>query len=349
MASTKEYRLLCLENPLLDIQAVGNDALLEKYGLKANDAILADPNSNHLDLYEDLLNNYDAKLIAGGAAQNTARGAQYMLPPNSVVYLGGAGDDKYAAILRDACKQAGLRVEYRVDPSIPTGRCGVVITGHNRSMCTDLGAANHYDLEHLKRSDIWALVENAEAYYVGGYHFTVCPPAIMELAKQAAANNKPFILSLSAPFIPQFFKDPLDASAPYWDYVIGNETEAEAYADSHGLGIKDVKEIAKALANLPKANPQRKRVAVITQGTEPTVVAVQGENEVKEYPVHVISKDEINDTNGAGDAFAGGFCAGIVEGRPLQDCVDMGQWLASLSIRELGPSYPFPKHTYSRQ
>jgi adenosine kinase len=160
----------------------------------------------------------------------------------------------------------------------------------------------------------------------------------MELAKQAASNNKPLILSLSAPFICQFFKDPLDESAPYWDYVIGNEGEAEAYADSHGLGIKDVKEIAKALANLPKANSQRKRVAVITQGTEPTIVAVQGEDEVKEYPVHAISKEEINDTNGAGDAFAGGFCAGIVEGRPLDECVDMGQWLALLSIKELGPS-----------
>jgi adenosine kinase len=42
--------------------------------LKANDAILAQ--EKHMGLYEDLLNNYDAKLIAGGAAQNTARGAQ---------------------------------------------------------------------------------------------------------------------------------------------------------------------------------------------------------------------------------------------------------------------------------
>ncbi|KLU83551.1 adenosine kinase, partial [Magnaporthiopsis poae ATCC 64411] len=87
MASTKEYRLFCLENPLLDIQASGDEALLNKYGLKANDAILAE--EKHLGIYEDLLNNYDAKLIAGGAAQNTARGAQYMLPPNSVAYVGG--------------------------------------------------------------------------------------------------------------------------------------------------------------------------------------------------------------------------------------------------------------------
>ena len=39
------------------------------------------------------------------------------------------------------------------------------------------------------------------------------------------------------------------------------------------------------------------------------------------------------------DAFAGGFVAGIVEGKSLEESVDMGQWLASLSITELGPSY----------
>jgi adenosine kinase len=344
MAATKDYRLVCLENPLLDIQAVGDEALLEKYGLKANDAILAE--EKHQGIFEDLLNNYDAKLIAGGAAQNTARGAQYILAPNSVVYIGGVGDDKYAAILHDAVKQVGLRVEYRVDPKEQTGRCGVVITGHNRSMVTELGAANHYDLDHLKKPEVWSLVENAEAYYVGGYHFTVCPPAIMELATQAATRNKPFILSLSAPFICQFFKEPLDATAPYWDYIIGNETEAATYAESHGWETTDLKEIAKKLANLPKINTQRKRVAIVTQGTDPTLVAVQGEDEVKVYPVHVIAKDEIVDTSGAGDAFAGGFAAGVVDGKSLDESIDLGQWLARLSIKELGPSYPFPKQIY---
>jgi hypothetical protein len=51
-----------------------DEKLLEKYGLKANDAILAE--EKHMGLYEDLLQNHNAKLIAGGAAQNTARGAQ---------------------------------------------------------------------------------------------------------------------------------------------------------------------------------------------------------------------------------------------------------------------------------
>lgn len=119
MASSKEYALLCLENPLLGKQYLNgpynptnpnrqqktfkargkpstsspqipnsihfnfrrDEALLKKYGLKPNDAILAE--EKHMDLYEDLLQNHDAKLIAGGAAQNTARGTQvFHLRPN---------------------------------------------------------------------------------------------------------------------------------------------------------------------------------------------------------------------------------------------------------------------------
>lgn len=38
------------------------------------------------------------------------------------------------------------------------------------------------------------------------------------------------------------------------------------------------------------------------------------------------------------DAFAGGFAAGVVQGKPLEEAIDMGQWLACLSIQELGPS-----------
>ncbi|WPH03524.1 Hypothetical protein R9X50_00640400 [Acrodontium crateriforme] len=336
------YELLCLENPLLDIQAKGDEALLEKYGLKNNDAILAE--EKHMGIYAEL-ESRDAKLIAGGAAQNTARGAQYILPADSVVYFGCVGKDKYAETLLQANKEAGLAVRYRYDETAPTGRCGVVITGHDRSMCTDLAAANCYKIDHLKEN--WDVVEKSKAYYVGGYHLTVCVPAILALAEEAAKENKPFALSLAAPFIPQFFKEPLDQTAPYWDYVIGNETEAIAYADGHDLDTHDIPTIAKALANLPKKNTQRKRVAIITQGTDPTLIAVQGEDEVKSFPVRAIDKSEIVDTNGAGDAFAGGFFAGVVKGEKIETCVDMGHWLAALGLRELGPSYPFPKQTYT--
>ena len=168
-------------------------------------------------------------------------------------------------------------------------------------MCTHLAAANEYKIDHLKSSGIWSLVKKAHFYYVGGYHLTVCVPAIMALAEEAAAENKVFALGMGAPFIPQFFKEGLDQTAPYWDYVLMNETEAAAWAESHGSeGEKDVKKIARTIADLPKKNEKRKRTVIITQGTEETVVAIQGEQKLHTFPVHTIAKEEINDTNGAG-------------------------------------------------
>ena len=143
-----------------------------------------------MGIYEDLITKYSVKYLAGGAAQNAARGAAYMLPANSTVYVGCVGKDAQAEQLRDACIREGVRTEYRVDEEQPTGRCGVVITGHHRSMVTDLAAANHYKLEHLQSPEIWSLVEGAKVYYVGGFHLTVCVPAVLALAEHAAANNK---------------------------------------------------------------------------------------------------------------------------------------------------------------
>lgn len=171
------------------LTARSDQALLDKYGLKANDAILADP-EKHMGLYEDLIQNYNAVLIAGGAAQNTARGAAYILEPNSVVYIGCIGKDKYGETLEKISADAGVKTEYLYDEKTPTGRCGVVITGHNRSLCTDLAAANNYKLEHLKQDRIWKQVENAKVFYVGGFHLTVCVPAIKALAEEAASKNK---------------------------------------------------------------------------------------------------------------------------------------------------------------
>ena len=106
------------------------------------------------------------------------------------MYIGCVGKDKYGEILQETCNKAGLHTEYRVDETQPTGRCGVIITGHNRSLITHLAAANEYKLDHLKQPHIWALAEKAQVFYLGGFHLTVCVPAMLALAEEAAAKNK---------------------------------------------------------------------------------------------------------------------------------------------------------------
>lgn len=59
---------------------------------------------------------------------------QYVLPENSVIYVGSVGTDDLADQLRAANKKEGLREIYQIQPkgSEPTGACAVIITGHDR-------------------------------------------------------------------------------------------------------------------------------------------------------------------------------------------------------------------------
>ncbi|KAI5819861.1 adenosine kinase-like protein [Pyronema omphalodes] len=362
------YPLFCLGNPLLDIQATCDESMLKKYNLDPNGIVLVqkEDEPKYQGIYEDL-QQVEHVLLAGGAAQNAARGAQYVLPADSVVYVGCVGNDKAAEQLRHACSvEGGVRTEYLVDTTEPTGRCGVVITGDERSLVTQLAAANNYKVEHLQSPEIWKLVEAAKVYYVGGFHLTVCPEAILKLAEHAAATNKIFSMNLSAPFLCHVFKKQMDQTEGYWDYLIANESEALAYAGSHGIdsdAIKQVNEalaaklpvgaeiqtqalidIARHIAALPKVNTKRPRVVVFTQGTGSTVVVSSDSETASTYPVRKVAA--FKDSNGAGDAFAGGFLGGIVLGEDIETAVSRGQWLASLSIQELGPAYPKEKQTF---
>lgn len=57
-----------------------------------------------------------------------------------------------------------------------------------------------------------------------GFFLTVSPESILKVAKHASENDKIFCMNLSAPFISQFFKEPLMKIMPYVDILFGNET-----------------------------------------------------------------------------------------------------------------------------
>ncbi|KAI8901304.1 Ribokinase-like protein [Globomyces pollinis-pini] len=332
--------LFGIENPLLDISAVVKTELLTKYNLKDNDAILAE--DVHKPLYDELVKNYDVVYIAGGAAQNTLRGAQYLLPANSTVYAGAVGKDSNCEILKAAAKKDGLHTIYQLT-DLPTGRCAVLITGHHRCLVTDLQAANAFSIDHLEKPEVWNFVENAKFYYVGGYFLTVSPPSAMKIAKHSLDNNKTFSLNLSAPFVSQFFTQPLNELMPYVDVLFGNEAEAEAFSVSQNFNTTDVKEIALKAAALPKLS-SRPRLVVFTQGIHDTIVCYEGK--ISTFPIIAIEQSKIVDTNGAGDAFCGGFLSQFVQGKSHEQSVAGGHYLAHVVIQRTGPSFPETPHTF---
>lgn len=338
----ENFELVALGNPLLDMQIRNGEAMLEKYGLKANDAVLAD--EKQLAIYKDIVDNYDVTYVAGGAAQNAARCAQYVLPANSTAYLGCVGKDDLAKQLQAANDKEGLKSIYQFSDDQPTGSCAVVITGHNRSLCTNLGAAEKFTKSHLETAEAQQAIKNAKIFYLGGFFLTHGVESALVLAEEAKSRDVSFTMNLSAPFIPQFFTSQVDQVVPYADVVFGNESEAEAWAEAHKLESKDLKTIAQAIADFDAVTTKaQKRVVIITQGSQPTIVAKRGEKEQKVHETPKINPADIVDTNGAGDAFAGGVVGALVLGKSIDQAIDVGHKLGGMCIGQVGPILKFPK------
>uniref|UniRef100_A0A8D0L7F6 Adenosine kinase n=1 Tax=Sphenodon punctatus TaxID=8508 RepID=A0A8D0L7F6_SPHPU len=174
--------------------------------------------------------------------------------------------------------------------------------------------------------------------WMQGFFLTVSPEATLKVATQSSTHNKTFSLNLSAPFISQFYKEPLMKVMSYVDILFGNETEAASFAREQGFETEDIKEIARKAQALPKMNPKRQRIVVFTQGKDDTIMAT--ENEIRAFPVLISDQSEIVDTNGAGDAFVGGFLSQLVYDRPLTECIRAGHYAASVIIKRSGCTFP---------
>ena len=132
---------------------------------------------------------------------------------------------------------------------------------------------------------------------------------------------------------PQFFKSRLDGVLAYASFVFGNETEAAAWAETHNLAAgASIEAIACAISTQPFLGAGE-RTVVITQGAKPTVVAKGG---VVVHTVAVEPVAAIVDTNGAGDAFVGGFLAAVAKGKSLDLAAKVGNWAASVVIQRSG-------------
>ncbi|XP_032868541.1 adenosine kinase isoform X1 [Amblyraja radiata] len=342
--------LFGMGNPLLDICAVVDKDFLDKYGLKTNDQILAD--EKHKELFEELVKKFKVEYHAGGSTQNSVKVAQWMIqqPHKIATFFGCIGRDAFGDILKKKAEEAHVDAYYYEQTEQPTGTCAACITGDNRSanpfkklglrsLVANLAAANCYKKEkHLDNKENWQLVEKAKVYYIAGFFITVSADSILKVASHASESNKILGLNLSAPFISQFFKEDLMKIIPYVDILFGNETEAATFAREQGFETEDIKEIAKKAQALPKANKKRQRIIVFTQGKDDTIAAT-AEN-VAAYPVLDIKQDDIVDTNGAGDAFVGGFLSQLLYDQPLEECIRAGHYAANVIIQRSGCTFP---------
>uniref|UniRef100_A0A915D2Y1 adenosine kinase n=1 Tax=Ditylenchus dipsaci TaxID=166011 RepID=A0A915D2Y1_9BILA len=158
----------------------------------------------------------------------------------------------------------------------------------------------------------------------------------MHVAEHAAKENKYFVMNLAAPFVSEFYSTPLNAALPYVDILFANEEEVEAYSKTNQLGTTDLKGIALKIADMEKINKNHPRMVIVTQGPGSVIVASKGTTQEFDVP----AVENIVDTNGAGDAFCGGFLAEFVRGSPLEKCINCACHAAATVIQHQGCTFP---------
>ena len=309
-----QKHLFVIGNPLLDLQVESSDnTILDKYGLVAGGATLADEKT--MPIYDDLWKMDGLMTIPGGSGLNSARSANFMLKnqgsQNKVHYFGSISKDKKGATLEKCLKDEGVIGNFHYSTEAQTGTCAVIVVKKERSMVANLAAACKYQESHLAEN--MAALENASFIYSTSFFITSNVNALQTVGAFASDKNIPFGYNLSAVFLLQFELANVMKTLQYADFVFGNEHEAEAYATAHKMDGASNVDVAKAIAQSPKKNNQRKRVVIITQGPANVIVATCDPNsedknvEIKEFPVEPLAEAMITDTNGAGDAFVGGF------------------------------------------
>jgi sugar/nucleoside kinase (ribokinase family) len=137
----------------------------------------------------------------------------------------------------------------------------------------------------------------------------------------ARAKNRRIAFTLSDVFCVDGHRDDFQRlMAGPVDLIFANENEACA--------LYQTKDLTVAMA----AMEQHDCISVITRSEKGAVVLAGGERH--EVPAAKVSR--VVDTTGAGDLFAGGFMAAMVQGRSLPDCARTGCIAAAEIISHYG-------------
>ena len=368
----KKY-ISCFGCPMLDLVATVTKEFLDSNGLESDGNVMVD--QDRMPIYRDLYCKSTSGVteVVGGAAQNTARVCQWALSSaktvtdiddsvTDVLYqcvsVGCVGNDEHGRKLATCTAADGVRVEYAYHPSLATGVCAVLVNGENRCLVSNYGAWMEYPLEHL--DGIWdSVVQHSVIVYMSGFFVQSCSVAAQRLVDYALRNvsNTCICVNLSAEYVCKDSHAALINIIQYADVVFGNYSEAAAMgvatkcwsADANGDTLArnlccvhyHDNEACVCIKAVCGAVQSRHKTAVLTHGHDPVVMCTRSDDgslDLRRFPVPAV--ENVEDTNGAGDAFVAGYLCGIAANKSREHCVHLALACAARVIQECGCAVP---------
>ena len=312
---TARHHVLAIGNALVDVITAAPPEFLAERGI-AKGSMRLIPADEAETLYAAM---GPGREISGGSAANTVAGMAAL--GARPAFVGRIAQDQLGNVFAHDIRAAG--VDFTTAPSAggaPTGRCLIVVTPDgDRTMNTFLGAC-----QELSEADLDAAsVAAAEILYLEGYLWDPAAPraAMKKAIAVARANNRKVAFTLSDVFCVEGHRaDFQELLAGHVDLMFGNEHEVCALYQTQSLD--------EAMAELAK----HACIAVVTRSSQGAIVLEGGRR-------HIVAGEQVAkvvDSTGAGDMFAGGFMAAMIEGRSLPDCARVGCITAAEVISHYG-------------
>ncbi|ANZ37129.1 ribokinase [Lentzea guizhouensis] len=249
----------------------------------------------------------DTVVLPGGKGANTAVAAARV--GASVSLVGALGGDGYGSLLRESLESSGVGVELVKTSSRPTGIAYITVTPDGENSIVVSPGAN----TDVSASDVDAL--SFDGVQVLTCSLEVPLETVVHAIDAAAAAGVRTVLNLSP-----VAELPADTLARLTVLIV-NEHEAA--------------QLAPTWQDLLKLGP---KAAIVTLGSRGVAVVAQAGT----VEVPAVEVDEVVDTTGAGDAFAGALSARLAAGDTLPNAARYAVKVAALSVTKSGaqPSYP---------
>ncbi|HSI07229.1 MAG TPA: adenosine kinase [Rariglobus sp.] len=316
--SAPTHDLIGVGSPIMDLLAHVPEAFLTTLSGAKGGMVLVD--ANDMESIVSRLEQHPAT-VAGGSAGNTAVSAARL--GLRTTFLGKLGNDTTARAYKENFAHAGGDVSRFKYADLANARCVSLVTPDGqRTMRTCLGAAMSLSPGEVSTADF----RGCRHAHIEGYLLfnRDLANAVITAARAAGCSIS---IDLASFEVVKAARDWILAQLHHGiDIVFANEDEIQALFP--GLG-HDYAALAKRLAEFGG-------LAAVKVGKDGAWIA-------KGLEVHRIAPvpaPKVDDTTGAGDAWAAGFLYGHLRGWSPVAAGALGSRLGSECVRHLGPAIP---------
>ncbi|NNA50741.1 PfkB family carbohydrate kinase [Pseudomonas lactis] len=237
----------------------------------------------------------------------------------SVVYLGRHGEGRFGELARAAMQAEGIEMALAASAGKDTGLCvSLTEASTERTFISHLGAEGELSADDLAR-----IVPRVDDYvYVSGYSLLLEGKAQPLLDWLQALPREIVVVFDPGPMVKALDSALMRALLPRIDIWTSNGPEALAFT-----GAADMSQA------LPMLNQHLQALLVVRDG--PNGCWVGREAQIEHVPGF---KVQAVDSNGAGDAHAGVFIAGLANGLKPVEAARRANAAAALAVTRWGPA-----------